>query len=230
MSATLSLEKIDDIRRFARTIFYKNQYMFKSTTIEDIEQDFLLEYLQIENIKLLAKSVIYKYTANKDKVSVRDFIPLSVFEYTTEKSGDTYNFLEESELFAVYDNYYSSNTENFINKIAILCYPDREDLQERIFKYLYGEKIKGDEARGLRRKFFKKAKEILSYYLSFDKISKREFFKYSEYLENMSEYAPQKRKHIDTAENKACREYYERTKERQRKRMRENYYKLKAKK
>ena len=224
----LTAEEIKGIRKYARTVFFNNQYLFKSTTCEDIEQDFLLEYIQTKNKEHLASAIIYRYTSNSDKVAVRDFIPFSVFEHETAKSGDTYNFLEESELFAVYDNYEKDNTVYFIKKIAMLCYPDKKALRERVFAYLYGEKVQGDKARTLREKFFKKAKEILSYYLLFDKISQREFLQYCAYLENMTQYAPQKRKTIDLPEYKVQREYYERTKEKQRKRMRENYYKRKA--
>ena len=228
MNNNIPLEEIEDIKKYARTVFYNNKWLFKSIMIEDLEQEFLLEYIETNDKKRLASNILYRYTARKEKIAVRDFLPFSAFEHETLSSGDLYNYLEESEKFFVYDNYNTENTDIFIKKIAELCYPEQKHLRERIFAYLYGEKVQGDHARTLRVKFFKKAKEILMYFLLYEKISEREFFKYCSFLETMTSYAPQVRKLNNSPENIANREYYERNKEEQRKRLLENYYKRKA--
>lgn len=229
---TLTEKDLEDLKKYARKCFYSHNYLFCNVSFEDLYHDFICVAIEKGTTKGIASSVLYRYTCCSEAVEIKTAKPFSALTSVNGRTGEVFDGLDAIPALQCYDNYFFDNefSTDCIFYIASYLYSNSFERFERFLDYINGMPLRGDSARTIREKLFRHAPELLQILLSYDKISYNDFIKYNNLLSTMSNYAPQKRKLMNTSSHNNVRKYYERHKEKRKAYMRERYQRLKAEK
>lgn len=225
---TFTQQEIDELSHYAKKFYYDNRYMLNGDTLEDVRQNVFLFALQAGKSKGfgLGSKLYYYYLEYPENAEIKS--AGSLFRENGE--GEIYDV---SDVILKRDNcsHYEFNDDDgdlsdVIKKLGAILYPD-ETRQNRFLDYVSGISIGAGRERDMRELFFRHSLTILSYLLIYGYIDSSLYRYYCSLLRGMKNYAPQRKKLKQTTSAINCRLYYERHKEKERRRNLDNYYKKK---
>lgn len=203
---------------------YRHSYILRTEPLEDILQEAYLIAIENDTTKILSK-LFFLHTMDKDKAEY--VFPKKFSELAPRETEESREDLI-ANLKPLYDSYYRTPESPVINFLAKELY-DNEELRERFLDYMSGMSIGGSRARDMRYKLFNRRFAILSALNEFDCISFKDYKRYLELANALTSAPSAKRKPLSknkTAER--CRKYYEQNRDKERARLRKNYYRSKA--
>mgnify|MGYP001852341899 FL=1 len=206
-------EELEGLKHYARKVFYSNRWNFSDMTFEDVYAEFVLAALEKGRTAGIATIVKCRHTCAPEAVGIRKAIPFGSISLHNHRTGEEFDALDNILALSSCDTYFKDD-DACLKAIAEHLYGDVPERAGRFLDYVYGMPVRGDYARTIREKLYRRGAEVLGLLFDYGKISEREYQKYLSLLAVMDNYAPQKRRLINTSNHADCRAYYQRHGER----------------